>query len=243
MSSRQLAAQASRARRLLRSSGIGFPDDGNKTFGEVGLAASHGPRCFRSTCLPIHSSGQTNRCAFGLPLNSGVRPPYQYAGLRQVQGALPALPTFRWLGTGDWAKVIATARGAGVITAAGASKQRHWLPDGSNGTFGRVGFVASHGQRCFRNSWLTIHLSALSNRCAFGVPLSSDAKWRKRTSLFFVTPLLRLRCGSIALSVALSLLQFPLGVFVVLSLLDFLSLVCLIHRYLLVAHGKPRVFQ
>jgi len=68
-----LAAQASPARRVLRSSGIGFPDGSNETCGKVGFAVSHGQRRFRSTCLTINSSGQTNRCAFGLPLSSGVR--------------------------------------------------------------------------------------------------------------------------------------------------------------------------
>jgi len=72
-SSRQVAAQASPARRVLLSSGIGFSDDSNETCGKVAFATSHRQRHFRSSCLTIHSSGQTNRCAFGLPLSSGVR--------------------------------------------------------------------------------------------------------------------------------------------------------------------------
>jgi len=71
VSSSRPAAQASPARRLLRS-GIDFSDGGNKKRGKVGFEASHGQRLVRSTCLTIHSSGQTNRCAFGLALSSGV---------------------------------------------------------------------------------------------------------------------------------------------------------------------------
>ena len=49
--------------------------------------------------------------------------------------------------------------------------------------------------------------------------------------------------GRIVLSVALRLLEFPLCAFVVLTLFDFISLVRLIHRYILVTSGAASVFQ
>ena len=72
VSSRRLAAQASSARRVVHRNDLGFSDGSGETCGKVGFAASHGQRRFLSSCPTIHSSGQTNRCAFGLPLSSGV---------------------------------------------------------------------------------------------------------------------------------------------------------------------------
>jgi len=99
---------------VLRRSGIGFPDGSNETCGKVGFAASHGQRRFRSTCLTIHSSGQTNRCAFGLPLSSGVSVLMNMT--RKIMtltcvafaGALLAFATIPSVG---WAAAIATPAG------------------------------------------------------------------------------------------------------------------------------------
>ena len=62
------------------------------------------------------------------------------------------------------------------------------------------------------------------------------------TSLFLVTAPFRLMLGIIMLSVAFRLLEFPLRTFVVLPLLDCISLVGLIHRCLLVTSGETSFF-